>query len=64
MEYVTVEGPVVCVCRKMVLQALNEMKTEKAPACSEVLLDFIAASRGVGIQVMAEICPRWIWNAS
>ena len=31
-----VEGPVVCVSRKEVLQALNEMKTGKAPDPSEV----------------------------
>ena len=31
------EGPVVCVCRE-VLQALNEMKTGKAPGPSEVSL--------------------------
>ena len=38
------------------LQALNEMKTEKAPGSSEVSLEFIAASGGVGIQNMAVIC--------
>ena len=37
------------------------MKTGRAPGPSEVLLELIAASGGVGIQVMAEICqsPRW-----
>ena len=57
-----VEGPVVCVSRDEVLQATNEMKTGKAPEPSEVSLELFAASRGVGIQVMAEICqrPRWI----
>ena len=42
------------------------MKTGKAPGPSQVSLEFIAASGGVGIKVMAEICqsPRWIWNAS
>ena len=50
-----VEGPVVCVCREEVLQALNEMKTLKASGSSEVSLELIAASVGVGIQVMAEI---------
>ena len=39
-----VEGPVVCVGREEVLQALNEMKTRKAPEPSEVLLELIAAS--------------------
>ena len=42
------------------------MKTGKAPGPSEVSLELIAASGGVGIQVMADICqgPRWIWNTS
>ena len=40
------------------LQALNEMKTGKAPGPSEVSLGFNAASRGVGIQVMADICQK------
>ena len=50
-----VEGPTVCICREEVLQALNEMKTGKAPGPSEVSLELIAASRGVEIQVMVEI---------
>ena len=33
-----VEGPVVCVSREEMLQALNEMKTGKAPGHSEVSL--------------------------
>ena len=45
------EGTVVCVGREEVLQALNEMKTGKAPGPSEVSLELIAASGGVGIQV-------------
>ena len=53
-----VEGPVVCVSREEVLQALNEMKTGKSPGPSEVSLGLITASYGVGIQVMAEICQR------
>ena len=40
------------------LQALNEMKAGKALGPSEVSLELIAASGGVGIQVMAEICQR------
>ena len=32
------------------------MKTGKAPGSSKVSLQLIAASGGVGIQVMAEIC--------
>ena len=50
-----VEGPVVCVGREEVLQALNEMITGSAPGPSKVLLELIAASGGVTIQVMAEI---------
>ena len=38
------------------LQALIEMKMEKAPGPLEVSLELISASGGVGIQVMAEIC--------
>ena len=34
-----VEGPVVCVSREDELQALNEMKTVKAPGPSEVSLE-------------------------
>ena len=33
-----VEGPVVCVSREEVLQALNEMKTGKVPGPSEISL--------------------------
>ena len=47
------------------LLALNEIKTGRAPEPSEISLELIAASRGVGIQVMAEICQSSrIWNAS
>ena len=44
-------------------KALNERKN---PGPSEVSIELIAASGGVGIQVMVEICqsPRRIWNAS
>ena len=56
VEENAVKGPVVCVSREEVLQALNEMKKEKAPGPSEVSLQLIAASRGVEIQIMAEIC--------
>ena len=52
------EGPVVSVNRADVFQALNEMKTGKAPGPTEVSLDLIAANRGVGIQVMAEISQK------
>ena len=58
MEGHALEGPVVCVSREDVLQALNEMKTGKAPGRSGVSLELIAASGGVGIKVMAEICQK------
>ena len=58
MERVAVEGPVFCVSREEVLQALNERKPEKVTGPSEVSLELIAASGGVGIQVMADICQR------
>ena len=53
-----VEGLVVSVGREEVLQTLSEMRTGKAPGPSDVSLELIAASRGVGIQVMANICWR------
>ena len=53
-----VEGAVVCESREEVQQALVEMITEKAPGPSQVSLELIAASMGVGIQVMVEICRR------
>ena len=53
-----VEDPVVCVSREDLLRALNEMKTGKSPGSSEVSLELIAASGGVEIHVMAEICLK------
>ena len=53
-----VEGRVVCVCRVDLLRALNEMKTGKSPGSSEISLVLIAASGGVGIHVLAEICLK------
>ena len=55
MKRDAVEDSVVCISREEVIQALNEIKTVKAPGPSEVSLELIAASGGVGIQVMAEI---------
>ena len=49
------EGPVDCVRRDEVMQALNEMKTGEAHGHSDISLEFVAASREIGIQVMAEI---------
>ena len=55
-----IEGPVICVSREEVLQALNEMKTRKNPGLSDVSLELIAASWDVEIQVMAEVCPKLV----
>ena len=53
-----VEGPVVCVRREERLQTLNEIT--KAPGLSEVSLELIAASGGVGIKVMVKICQKFL----
>ena len=53
-----VEDAVVCVSREEVLQALNEIKTGKDLGSLEVALELVAASEGVGVQVMAEICQK------
>ena len=58
MEGDVVEGPVVCVGREDVLQALNKMKSGKAPGPSEASLGLIAVSRGGRIHVMAEVCQK------
>ena len=53
-----VEDPVVCANREEMLQALKEVRTGKAPGPSEISLELIAASGGVEIQVMVEICQK------
>ena len=58
MIWIAIEGPVVCVSREEVLQALNEMKTGKAHGPSKISLELNFASAGIGIQVMVEICQR------
>ena len=58
MEGDAVEGPVVYINREEVLQALNEMKTGNTSGPSEISLELIAASGGVGIQVMDKICQK------
>ena len=40
------------------VQALNEMKTGKAPEISDVLLHLITASREVEVRGMAEFSQR------
>ena len=44
VEEDAVEGPVFCVCRELVLQALNEIKAGKAPGPSELSLELIVGS--------------------
>ena len=56
VEGEAVEGTVVRVRREEVLQALNEVKTGKAIGPSLASLELSAASGGVGVQVIAEIC--------
>ena len=60
MEGDAVEGPVVCISREEMVQALNEMKTGKNSVPSEVSIELISASGVVVIQVMAEICQKVI----
>ena len=52
-----VEHLVVCVCRGGTTN-IDKMKTGKVPGPSDVSLELIAASKGVGIQVMAEVCQN------
>ena len=52
------EGPVVCVGRWELLQAINEIKTVRVPGPSEISLEFIAASGALRIHVRAEICQK------
>ena len=47
VEVDVVEGPVVCICREEVLQALNEMKTGKAPGHAGVSQELVVTSRDV-----------------
>ena len=55
VEEDAVEGPVVCVSREDVLQALDEMKRGEKTGPTEVSLELIVASWRVAIEVMAEI---------
>ena len=66
MEGDAVEGPIVCKSREDVLQTLCDRKTGKTLGPTEVSSELIAASGGIGIQVMDEICqsPTWFWNSS
>ena len=65
VERDAVEGSLHCISRNEALQALSELKTEKAPGTSDVSLELIAASREVGIQVVVAMSKSfgWIWNA-
>ena len=51
-----VEGPVERVSREEVVKALGKMKAGKAAGPSEVSVEMIAASGGIGIDVMMELC--------
>ena len=42
------------------LQTFNEIKTGKHPGPSEVSLELIAASGGLGIQVMTDVCQKFL----
>ena len=49
-------GPVDSVCRDEVVQALNKLKTGKSLGLPlDALLEFIAASGEVGIQMLVDI---------
>ena len=58
VEGYAVKSPAVCVNRMEAVEALNEMKTGKAPKPSHTSLKMVAASSAVGIQVMAKICQK------
>ena len=58
MEGDAVETPVVCVSKEEVVHILNKMKTGKASGRSDELLELIASSKEVRIQVMTEISLR------
>ena len=49
-----IEGPVDCVSRYEVVQALNKMEIRTATGPSYASLELIASGREVGSQVMAE----------
>ena len=51
-----IEGALVSVGRKELLQASIEMEIRKVPGRSEVSLELIVASGGVGTPVMTGIC--------
>ena len=52
MEGDVVHGPVDCVSRGEVVQALKGMKTKKVPGPSDASLELMATSVEVAIQVM------------
>ena len=49
-------GAVVCVSRGEMVYVFNEIEAGKANGLSDVSLGLIAASAGVGVQLMAEMC--------
>ena len=44
-----------CVSRDKLVQVLNQMKTGQSLRASDVLLELLAASGKVGIQIMTEL---------
>ena len=58
MEGDAVAGPVVCVSRDKVLQALNEMKAENVHGPSDVSLELTVNSGEIKTKVMVESCQK------
>ena len=56
MEGGAAKGPIECVRRDEEIQALKEIKAQKAHGHSGVTMELVAASLEVGIKVMAELC--------
>ena len=58
MEGDAVEGPVVCIGREEVLQALDEMKTGKGSGHAGISLELTVARWEVVNQMMTGICQK------
>ena len=56
---VVVEDPVGSVCRDDVVQVLQEMRIGRVDGPSDVSLDLITVSGGVGILVVVQLCLLW-----
>ena len=53
-----VERPVEKVCRNEIVEAMQSMKSGKATRPSEVSVEMIVASGGIGVKMMMELCQR------